>query len=50
MGNTFTLYHALVKKAILEGKRATVPSDLLFAVGNEYPDDTIPRRPIQLLV
>ena len=31
-GSTFNFRHALVKKAILEGKRATVPSDLLLAV------------------
>ena len=32
--STFTICHALVKKAILEGKRATVPSDFLLAVYN----------------
>ena len=32
-GSFITFRHAHVKQAILEGKRATVPSDLLLAVG-----------------
>ena len=42
--STFTFRHALVKKAILEGKRATVPSDLLLAVYTGCPIDIAPHE------